>query len=170
MGVGSKGYTEGSSQTKVCKLEVSLAVDEQVLGLEITVEDSVAMAVANAGAKLAHELLDHGITETKATQIDIGTLRKSLATTAVLNRQGLHVLLQVEVQELEDEVEFVAIGMNNVEQTDDVGVAHLLEEGDLSDGSAGNTLILGLETDFLQSYNATTIGKIPSFIDDTVGT
>ena len=127
MGVGSKGYTEGSSQTKVCKLEVSLAVDEQVLGLEITVEDSVAMAVANAGAKLAHELLDHGITQTKTAQVSAGTLGKSLATATIADRKGFHILLQIKIEELKDKVELVTVGVNDVEQLDNVGVSHLLE-------------------------------------------
>lgn len=46
--IGADGDAEGAGETKVGKLEHSAAVDEQVLGLEIPVEDAVGVAEGNA--------------------------------------------------------------------------------------------------------------------------
>ena len=58
MSVSAERNTKGASQTKIGQLQVALLVDEQVLGLEITVQDAVSMAVACAFEKLKGELLD----------------------------------------------------------------------------------------------------------------
>lgn len=44
MGVGSDRDSEGSGQSKVRKLDDSMDIDEEVLGLEVTMEDTVGVA------------------------------------------------------------------------------------------------------------------------------
>lgn len=58
MSVGPEGDTKRSSETKVGELEVSIPVDEQILGLEISVEDSVGVAVVETFDKLKGEALN----------------------------------------------------------------------------------------------------------------
>ena len=62
----------------------------------------------------------------------------------------------------------MAIGMDDVEQLDDVGILHFLEEGDLADGRARNTLILSLQTDFLQGDNSVGVAEFAGLVDNTV--
>ena len=50
----------------------------------------------------------------------------------------VHMLLQVHVQVLEDHVELV-FGVHHVQQLDHGRVLQLLQEGDLTDGGAGDT-------------------------------
>lgn len=169
MGVGAQRHTKGTGKTEIRKLQVSLSINEQVLRLEIAVKDAAAVAVLDAIAELAHELFDHGVAETKTSEINGGALGQSLAATAITDWQSLHVLLQIEIEEFENEVELVAIGMDNVEEADNVGIAHLLEQRDLADGSAWHTLILSLEADLLESNDAAVVGKVAGFVDDTIG-
>lgn len=58
MGVGAERDTECASETEIGELEVAFLVDEQVLGLEVTVEDAVGVAVAGALEELERESLD----------------------------------------------------------------------------------------------------------------
>ena len=60
------------------------------------------------------------------------------------------------------------IGMDDVEQTHNVGVVHLLEEGNFANCSAGDAFVLGLETDLLQSYDSCRVCEVPSLVDNTV--
>lgn len=170
MGVGAKRDSEGTSKTEIGQLQVTLAINEQVLRLQITVEDTVTVAVADTLAQLAHELLDDCVAKTQAVEIGTSTLGKGLAATTVSDGERLHVLLQVAVEELEDEVQLVTVGMDNVEQAHNVGIAHLLEEGNLADGGRGNALILGFKTDLLECDDSATVGKVARLVDDTVGT
>lgn len=165
--VGTQGNTKGSSQTKISQLEVTVAVDQQVLWLEISVQDAVAMAVANTLNQLSHELLHHGVAQTQVG-IQHRAIWQSLTTTTLTDRQSLHVFLQVTVEELKNKVEFVAISVDDVQQLHDVGVLHLLEEGDLTDGRAGDTLIFGLETDLFQSDDTVGGVQFAGLVDDTV--
>lgn len=165
--VSTQGYTKGSGQTKISQLEVTVTVDQQVLGLEISVQNAVAMAVTNTLNQLGHELLHHGLAQTQVG-IQHRAIGQGLTPTTLADWQSLHVFLQVAVEELKDKVEFVAIGVDNVQQLHDVGVLHLLEEGDLADGGAGDTLILGFETDLFQSDDTVGGVQFASLVDDTV--
>lgn len=62
----------------------------------------------------------------------------------------------------------MAIGMDNVEETHDVWVIHLLEEGNLTDGGGWDTLIFSLEADLLESYNASIVEEVASLVNDTI--
>lgn len=166
MGVCSQRHTECSGQSKIRELEIALTVNQQVLGLQITVQDSVAVTVANAFYQLSHEFLDHSIAQAECHGCSI---RKSLAAATLANRQSLHVFLQVEIKEFEDKVQFVTVCMNDVEQLDDVRVLHLLQERDLADGGTRDALIFGFETNFLQSDDTIGMIEFASFVDNTVG-
>lgn len=58
MGVGAQGHAEGAGETKVGEFEVAVAVDEEVLGFEVAVEDAVGVAIADALQELGCELFD----------------------------------------------------------------------------------------------------------------
>lgn len=97
------------------------------------------------------------------------TFRQRLATTTLADRQSLHVLLQIHVQVLEDEVELVAVGVDDVEEAHDVGVVHFLEKRDLANGSGRNTFIFGFKTDLLEGDNALVgSAQVEGFVDNTV--
>ena len=59
-----------------------------------------------------------------------------------------HELLEVVFQVFEDQQQFL-IGVNHLLELDDVGVAEFLQDGDLSNGGAGDALLLGLQADLL---------------------
>lgn len=63
MGVGAEGNTESARETKISELEVSLLVDEQVLGLQVAMKDAMSVAVSDTGAELRHEFLDHSLAQ-----------------------------------------------------------------------------------------------------------
>lgn len=81
--VRADGNAESTGKTEVSKLELALLVDEEVLGLEVTVEDTVVVAEGDAAEELEEEGL-HG-------------LPRDLAAALV------EVLLEVLVQVLEDQ-------------------------------------------------------------------
>lgn len=169
MGVGSQGNTECPGETEISQLQVALDVNQQILRLQITVQDAVAVAVANALYQLSHESLNHSFTETQVGTHH-RTIRKSLSTATLADGQSLHVFLQVEVKVFEDEVELMAVGVDNVQQLYNIGVLHLFEEGDLANGGTWDTLIFGFETDLLESDDTIGMVELAGLVDNTVGT
>jgi len=96
-------------------------------------------------------------------------LRQRLTPPTLTDWQGLHVLFQVEIQILKHQVQFVAIGVYDIQQAHDVGVTHLLEQGDFADGGGGNAFVFGFETDLLEGDDALVGGgEIAGFVDDAV--
>jgi hypothetical protein len=64
----------------------------------------------------------------------------------------------------------VAIGVDNVEQLDNVGILHFFEEGDFADGGRGNAFVFGLEADLLEGNDLLILGgEIAGFVDDSIG-
>jgi hypothetical protein len=59
--------------------------------------------------------------------------------------------------------------MHDVEELDDVGVIHFLEQGYLANSSAGNAFVFGLESDLLQGDDTVRVGELAGLVDDTVG-
>jgi hypothetical protein len=49
------GNSKGTTETKICQFQLAPTVDEQVLGLEISVHDSIGVAEFNAAQQLMHE-------------------------------------------------------------------------------------------------------------------
>ena len=77
-------------------------------------------------------------------------------------------LLEVLVEVLEDEREF-AVGVEHVDEADDVGVLELLEQGDLADGRRRDALVLRLQPDLLQRVDLVCI-SVTRLVDDTIST
>jgi len=71
VGVGPERDTEGSSETEICELEVTVLVDEQVLRFEISMEDSMSVAVVESLDELEGEALFD--TDTKKSQVSVET-------------------------------------------------------------------------------------------------
>ena len=132
MGVGLDWKAKRSSQAEIGQLDDSVLIDEQVLRLEITVHDSVRVAVGRRLKNLVRETLNLGQGQSSSNMP--------------------HVLLQIIVAVFEDEVELV-LRVDNFFQLNDVGVLQALQEGDLADGSARNAVVFFLELDFLESDN-----------------
>lgn len=170
MGVGAQRHTERAGQAKIGQLEIAILVNQQILGLQVTMQDPVGVAVADALAQLHHELLDHLVVHAQRLPGQPRPLGQRLAPATLADGQRLHVLLQVEVEELKDQIQLVAVGVDNVEQADNVGVVHLLEEGDLANGRGWHALILGFEADLLQRDDSLVFGgEVPRLVDDSVG-
>jgi hypothetical protein len=104
----------------------------------------MGVAVSNALHQLSHELLHHVGSQSEILQGGPRAFRKRLTPSTLVHRQRLHVLLEIEIKEFEDKVELVTVGMYDVEEADNVGVVHLLQEGDFPDSGAGDALIFGL--------------------------
>lgn len=87
MSVGLHWETESASKPEVCQLDVAMLVNEEVLRLQISVHDSVRVAVGRRLQDLIGEGLDL-----------MGRQRPAYLA---------HVLLEIVVAVLEDEVELV---------------------------------------------------------------
>lgn len=48
MGVGAQGHPEGSSQSEVSQLDGTQLIDEQILGLQVSVDDPMRVAEIHA--------------------------------------------------------------------------------------------------------------------------
>lgn len=130
----SQRYTKRASQTEISQLEVAVLVDEKILRFQIAVKHTMSMAVPHALTQLHHELLDHDIVHDGDLSGQPTTFWESFPTSSLADWQGLHVFLEIEVEKLHDEVELVPVGVDNVEEANNVGVIHLLEERDFADG------------------------------------
>ena len=97
-------------EAEVGDLEVAALVDEEILGLEVTVEDAVGVAEADGGDKLL-EVPSRGI----LLEAALGDAREELPA----------------ADELHGEVDLGPSG-HDLEEADDVGVAHAAEDGDLA--------------------------------------
>ena len=97
-------------------------------------------------------------------------LRQCLPSTSLTDGQSLHILLQIQIQELKHQVQLMSIRMNDVEETHNVRVVHLFEQGDFADCGTGDAFIFGFETDFLEGYDAVIGGgEVAGFVDYAVG-
>ena len=122
--------TEGAREAEVPQLQGPLAVDEEVLRLQVAVQHAVLVAKVDPLEELIHEGLDrHGLQG---------------APLAV----RVHVLLKVAVHVLKHQHEFV-LGVDDVVQANDVLVLELFHEGNLADRGRGSALF-GVEVDFLE--------------------
>ena len=101
MGIGAHWDPEGSRETKVCQLQLALAVDQQILRLQVAVQDTVLVAELHA----AYELEKKGLEDPEVA-----------AAVAVVE-----VLLQILVQVLKDQRQLV-LRVHYVVQPHDVWV------------------------------------------------
>eukprot|EP00051_Salpingoeca_urceolata_P034199 m.23969 g.23969 ORF g.23969 m.23969 type:complete len:384 (-) comp7346_c0_seq1:76-1227(-) len=128
--VSTDGNAKRASEPKICELHGTATVNEQVLWLKVAVQHAVRVAKLDAKQQLVHVALDEHAVE---------TLRQ------------VHVLFEILVEKLKHQVELV-LRMDHFHQPDNVGVVELLEKRDLPDGGAWDTLVLGLQFDFLQGH------------------
>lgn len=85
MSVCSQRHTKSASKTEIRKLQITILVDQQVLGLEITVQDSVRVTVLDTLAQLQHELLHHGVVHDQRLSCKSRALGKWLAASTLTN-------------------------------------------------------------------------------------
>lgn len=122
---------ECTGETEVAKLQQTFTVDEQVLGLEVAVENTVLMAEVDSLEKLVHEALDCSGLEGTTFAISV------------------HVPLKIAIHVLEHQHELV-LSVDDVVEGDDVFVLELFHERDFTD-SCGGCALFGIEVYFLQS-------------------
>ncbi len=116
VGVVAHRDAEGAGEPEVGQLELAGAVDEQVLRLEVAVQDAEGVAVRNAVDELVKVRLDqHGAQHFHA----------------------VHEALEILVEKLEDEVQFLLL-VHDILEADHVGVVQLLQDADLADGGRGH--------------------------------
>lgn len=111
--VGTQGNTKGACKPKVCQLQIARLIDEQVLRLEISVEDTMSVAIVNSTKQLICEFLQwvwrHR--QNRASVRENGDLPETTHSDNLWShafrcaRHYIHVFLQVEVEEFEDEVQ-----------------------------------------------------------------
>lgn len=64
----------------------------------------------------------------------------------------------------------MTVGVHDVKEADNVGVAHFFQEGDFADCGARHALIFGLESNLLEGNYATAVLKISRLVNNTIGT
>src|SRR5258708_23370214 len=104
MSIRAERNTKRTRETEISQLKITITVNQKILRLEITKRDAMAATIPNTLAQLAHELLNHRVAQAKSSQVRTRTIRQSLASATFTNRQSFHVMLQIEVEELENEV------------------------------------------------------------------
>lgn len=146
MSVALERNSESTTKAQICNFKDALVlVQEKVLGLQIAVEDAVAVAVGDAFAKLEEEGLNEGWRKGPG----VGTLA-----------MGIDELLEIGVKILKDQVKvglgaavLVGIDMFDAKETDNVeGLGKHLEEGDLSESGRRNALLVHLKTGLLKGH------------------
>ena len=147
VGQRTNGRAKGTGETEIRQLEASLVGDEEVLWLQVTVHDAPRVAKGKTFTALVEETLD------------------------LLRRQqpfhGFHVLFQVLVEELKDEEEF-SILLHTVSELDDVGVAQLSQQTNLTESSGRNPFVLHFQTDAFQGDNLVVAVLVLGLVDDPV--
>lgn len=104
----------------------------------------------------------HGVYLEHLEHIALDHVRRHAPSSVV----AVHVLLEVVLEVLEDEVKLV-LAVNDIHQLDNIGVLELLEQGDLANGSRGNALILGIKPDLLQGDDGLRL-LVAGLVHDTV--
>ena len=121
-------YAERSSKAKVRKLQIPISIDEEILRLQVPMENTVTMAVSHALDQLAHKLLDHVLAKSKPPEVCTCSLRECLTPATIADGQSFHIFLEIEIEEFEDKVEFVAIGVDDIEKANNVWIVHFLQQ------------------------------------------
>jgi hypothetical protein len=169
MSIGPQRNAKSSSQSKIRQFQIALVVNQQVLRFQVAMKHTMAVAVSHTLEQLNHKLPDHLRTHSHGPKQLIGALGKLLSTSPLSSWNTLHVFLEIKVQEFKHEVQLVTIGVHDIEETNNVLIIHLFEQGDLANGGRGDTFIFGFEADFLESDNAVVLGgEVAGFVDDSV--
>jgi hypothetical protein len=100
--------TKRSREAKVCQLEITVTVDEEVLGFEIAVEHAAAVEVVDTLDELVREFL------MTTTQLSVrrrngpkwaSTDLDNVGTEAVGIANLVHIALEIEIKKLENEIQ-----------------------------------------------------------------
>jgi hypothetical protein len=92
--VHAHGYTESASKTEIGNLEGTVAINQQILRLEVAVDDTVGVAECHTTAKLEHVALQYrskGMKSIRSLRVPRGRLScgvKLFATTPTLTNMG----------------------------------------------------------------------------------
>lgn len=140
--------TKGPSKTEISQLQSALAVNQQVLWLQISVQDFVLVALGRSVEQLVQEGLDIAFRQWALVVIQ--------------------QLLQILVQELKHQRQLL-VCVQNIHEAHDVGVLQLLQQGNFSNGSTWNTLVLGLKSDGFEGVDLSGFG-VSGLVDHTIGT
>jgi hypothetical protein len=170
MSITSQRNTKRPRQTKISQLEVSVLINEQVLRLQVAMQYPTRVTILNALNQIQHKLLHDLLAHSQVSYGRSSSSWKRLSATAVCDRERVHVLFEIKVEKFHDEVELVAVGVNNIQEADDVGVVKLSQDGNLANGGAGNAFVFGLETDLFESDDAAIVAEITGFVDNTIST
>lgn len=171
MGIGAQRNAKGTGKSEISQLQVALAVNEQILWLQIAVKNTVGVTVADSLAQLTHELLDHAGPKTKCLKRSAGSLWKRLSPATLAHGERFHILLEIKIEVFKHKVEFVTISVHDVEKANNVGVVHLLEKRDLANRGGGNTFILGFQSNLLERDDAVVLGgKVAGLVNNTICT
>lgn len=147
--VNTNGNAESTRQTEIGELDHAVLVDEQILGLQVTVHGASLVTVEDALRDLMQVALDQ------------------LRFQQPVVRQGLHVLFQVHGEKLEYQIEFVLLH-ENVHERDDVGMLKFAEKRNLSNSRARYAFLVILQANLLERHKL--IGDLVlALVDDTVG-
>lgn len=126
-------YAKCPRETEVTQFEFTFPVDKKVLGLEISMKDSILMTKSCPFQQLVHET-PHG---------------NGVQCTAVA--MGIHVFLQIPITVFEDK-DKLCFGVDNVVQADDVDMLEFLHERDLSDRGGGSPFF-SIKVDLFEGDN-----------------
>ena len=132
MGHGVLGVGEGAGEAEVGEFDFAFGGDEEVVGFDVAVEDGVGVDVEDGAEEHAHPGFDVG-----GTVGDGGVF---------------YEFFEVAVWEvLDDHVDVLVFGGEDVEEGDDGGVRDLLQVLDLADGVDVEAFALlgGLDFEFL---------------------
>lgn len=58
--------------------------------------------------------------------------------------------------------------MDNIQESDNSGIGHLLQERNLADGGRWDAFVFGFQSDLLEGDDAVGVGEIFGFVDDAV--
>ena len=62
----------------------------------------------------------------------------------------------------------MTVGVYNVKEAHNVRVVHLFEEGDLANCGGWDSFVFRFQADFLQGYDAASMGEVAGFVDNAV--
>ncbi|KAH3660693.1 hypothetical protein OGATHE_005025 [Ogataea polymorpha] len=137
--VCTQWHPESSGKAKVGNLQITFFVDEQILGFQVPMQDSMRVAVVEPTNELKHKLLDH------------------VASQSFTFRNRFHVFLEVHIKELENKINLVGVGVHNVIQSNNVVITKLLQKRDFTNGGRWHSLVLRLQPDLLQCHYAVVV-------------
>ena len=145
--VGVHGDLEGTSKAEVSNLEGVVVLEEDVGGLQVTVNDAVTVAEVETFEELGHEDLEFAAEE---------------------GLSAVDGLLEILVDVFEDEEELGAVA-DDIEEIDNVAMVNFLEDRNLTKGSLGNTFITTVEAHLLEGDDLTSLA-VDGTVNDTIST